>query len=143
MWPPRRSIRILVHAVARLLQLAPLPLDLIALLRAHEPELALLLQHRGLELMPNPMRERLVATDPVDALGQPAGDVRPSVRSRHDSHATPGPEPHRRRGKASGNISERSGRREYSESQKQISAWHFWILTTGSFPPRLDRRSRS
>jgi hypothetical protein len=32
---------------------------------------------------------------------------------------------------------------EYSEFQKQISARHFWILTTGSFPPRLDRRSRS
>jgi hypothetical protein len=47
-----------------------LRLDLIALLRAHKPEHPLTLQYRGLELMANPVLERLVTPNPVDALGE-------------------------------------------------------------------------
>jgi hypothetical protein len=49
-----------------------LRLDLITLLRAHEPQHSLTLQYRGLELMPNPVFERLVTPNPIDALGEAA-----------------------------------------------------------------------
>lgn len=73
--------------VAHRFQARVLRLDLIALLRAHEPEHPLTLQYRGLELMRNPVLERLVTPNPVDALGETARNARASTEPRHTNDA--------------------------------------------------------
>ncbi len=67
-----RPDRVGVQAIADLLQTRALRLDLRALPLAHQTERTLAPKHSRLELVANPMLERLVAANAVDAVGEPA-----------------------------------------------------------------------
>lgn len=84
-------VAIVVQAIADLLQMRTLRLDLIALSSAHDAEPAFASKHGCLELVAHPMLERLVPAHAVDTVSESARNTGRSFRSRHDFMLPRGP----------------------------------------------------